>query len=231
MMDLAAVITTLRQQGRDKTRAIYRRHGAGEACYGVPYADLKALAKQVKVDQALALGLWASGVHDARVLATMVADPKRIASAVLDGWAGDLSNRILADALAGLAARSPHAAALSERWIASDQEWIASAGWSLLAARASQPSDALSEADARGWIDTIRTGLPAQPNQVRHAMNNALIALGLRGDSLREAALAAARALGPVQVDHGATDCKTPDAEAAILKASASRDRAAAPPG
>ncbi len=223
MMELAAVLAALRQQGRDKTRAIYRRHGADEACYGVPYAEMKALARQIKVDQALALGLWASGVHEARILATMVADPRRIASAVLDGWTADLTNGVLADALAGLAARSPHAATLTDRWRASDSEWVAAAGWNLLAHRAADSRSDLSESDCREILETIRTELPGAPNRVRHAMNGALIALGLRDDTLQSAAVAIARELGRVEVDHGATDCKTPDAEAAILKAVAQR--------
>jgi hypothetical protein len=50
-------------------------------------------------------------------------------------------------------------------------------------------------------------------------MNNALIAIGMRNDALRERALAAARAIGKVVVDHGETGCVTPDAASYIKKA------------
>ena len=54
-------------------------------------------------------------------------------------------------------------------------------------------------------------------------MNNALIAIGTRSDALEEAALAAARRIGPVLVDHGQTSCKTPDALTYLPKARAHR--------
>ncbi len=49
-------------------------------------------------------------------------------------------------------------------------------------------------------------------------MNCALIAIGRRTPRLRRAATAAAKRIGPVEVNHGATGCKTPDAVAAIAK-------------
>jgi hypothetical protein len=49
-------------------------------------------------------------------------------------------------------------------------------------------------------------------------MNMALIAIGLRSPALRKAATEAARRIGPVEVDHGDTGCKTPDAIAYIAK-------------
>jgi hypothetical protein len=51
-------------------------------------------------------------------------------------------------------------------------------------------------------------------NRVRSAMNNAVIAIGSRSPALAEAATATARRIGRVEVDHGETDCKTPDAAA-----------------
>lgn len=53
-------------------------------------------------------------------------------------------------------------------------------------------------------------------------MNSALIAIGIRNDELEQKAITIAREIGKVDVEHGATSCKTPDAEAYIKKA---RDR------
>ena len=61
------------------------------------------------------------------------------------------------------------------------------------------------------------------PNRVRYAMNTALIMIGCRNAFLRAAAIAAARRIGPVEVDHGATGCKTPAAEAYIAQVVAHR--------
>ena len=52
-------------------------------------------------------------------------------------------------------------------------------------------------------------------------MNMALVSIGITRPALRNRAIAAARRIGQVEVDHGQTGCKTPDAEAYILKAAA----------
>jgi hypothetical protein len=52
-------------------------------------------------------------------------------------------------------------------------------------------------------------------------MNSALISIGIRNDRMEKLAIAAAKRIGPVEVDHGETDCKTPDAEDYIKKARA----------
>lgn len=54
-------------------------------------------------------------------------------------------------------------------------------------------------------------------------MNRALIAIGIRNEDLEQTAIEIAREIGKVHVDHGATSCKTPDAEPYIKKA---RERA-----
>ena len=100
-MDHATAMAELERRGSEQTRKTYRRHGVLGDQYGVSYADLKALKKAIKTDQALAESLWATGNHDARILATMIADPKTIARKVLESWSRDVDNDVLAGALAG----------------------------------------------------------------------------------------------------------------------------------
>jgi 3-methyladenine DNA glycosylase AlkD len=180
---------------------------------------LKALKKTIKTDQPLAESLWATGNHDARILATMIADPKAIPRGVLESWSRDLDNDVLAGAVAG----SPHARELMETWVESDEEWPGSAGWSVLARLAMDPASGLSDQEYAGSLETIRTTIHGRKNRVRHAMNGALIAIGLRGPALRAKALEVAKAIGRVEVDHGETSCKTPDAAESILKAARRR--------
>jgi len=65
-------------------------------------------------------------------------------------------------------------------------------------------------------LAALDRGIHQAPNWTRHAMNNALIAIGGYRTELREEALAAAGRIGRVVVDHGKTNCKTPDAAAYI---------------
>lgn len=89
----------------------------------------------------------------------------------------------------------------------------------ILGARLRDDPESLSDADAKKILATIEQQLQRSPNWVRYAMNSALIAIGVFKPALRAEATEAAQRIGKVEVDHGATNCKTPDAAAYIAKA------------
>lgn len=211
------VLRELEALGTEQYRKIYRRHGASDPVYGVSYANLEKLKKQIKVDQPLASELWASGVHDARILATMIADAAAMDGKALEAWAADVDNHVLADALAGVAARSPDARKKAEKWARAKGEAMGRLGWSTLGHLAARV-DGLPDHFFESYLATIERDVHIRQNRIREAMNSALIAIGGRNDALAERALAVAERVGPVAVDHGETNCKTPDAVAYIRK-------------
>lgn len=221
-MTLDETIARLRLLGTAQARKIYARHGVRGDQFGVSYAELGKLKKAIKTDHALALGLWASGNHDARVLATMIADPTRLTVAELSRWAKDLPDCVLAGALSGLAAQVPAARDALDKWLASEDEWVGSFAWSLLS-RYTTESESLTDAECERHLKTIERRIHASKNRLRHTMNGALIAIGLRNDKLEAKALAAAARIGKVEVDHGETSCETPEVAAYIRKAKAQR--------
>jgi hypothetical protein len=77
-------------------------------------------------------------------------------------------------------------------------------------------------------VSKIESRIHAEPNGVREAMNRALIAIGVRNPKCQKAAVAAAKRIGKVEIDHGETGCKTPDAAAYIDKTIAHRSAKAA---
>ncbi len=188
--------------------------------FGVAYADVGKIARAAGKDPSLASALWETGNHDARVLATMVCDPARLPASELDRWMRSSSDRVVREALARLAPRVPGAKACVEAWMRSDDEGLSAAGWTASGALL-LGADAASEASLLTRVGEIERGIHAAPNRVRHAMNVALIAIGTRSDALAAAAIAAAKRIGKVHVDHGATGCKTPDAASYIPKARA----------
>jgi 3-methyladenine DNA glycosylase AlkD len=216
------VMQELERCGAEQNRKIYTRHGVRAPMFGVRYADLDRLKKRIKVDHALAEALWATGNHDARVLATKIADPNQADPAQLDAWAEALDNYVLSDALAGYIARTPHARAKMEAWTPQPQEWIGRTGWLLLAHLAGKGTD-MPDEDLLPYIEIIEQEIHQRANRVRDAMNSALIAIGLRSPALQSRALEAAARIGRVEVDHGETNCKTPDAAGYIRKAAARR--------
>jgi len=218
-MDLKTAMRLLEAAGTEQNRKVYTRHGIGRPMFGVSYAELGKLQKQIRVDHELAQELWATGNHDARILAARIADPGRITSRAADAWVRDVDNYVLMEALGRLVARTPVAAWRAKRWRDRRGEWVASAGWVVTGWLA--VDGAYTQGEASALIAQIRREIHARPNRVRHEMNGALIALGMQGGRAREAAMQAAAAIGTVVVDHGRTGCVTPDAADYISRAEA----------
>jgi 3-methyladenine DNA glycosylase AlkD len=218
------VLRQLAAAGTAQNRKVYARHGIRGEMYGVSYAALARLRKQIRVDHALAESLWATGNHDARVLATMVADPNRLSVRCAGEWVRAIDNHVLADAFAQLAARRAGALPLAQRWSAARGEWTGAIGWNVLAHLATSEQSP----DDEFWEERLRMiegRIHGSANRVRHAMNNTLIAIGGRNARLRRQAIGAAERIGKVHVDHGGTNGRTPDA-AACIRRMAERKRA-----
>ncbi len=216
-MNASEILQLLKASGKEGTARIYRRHGAEGEVLGVLYSDLAKLQKRIKIDHVLALDLWESGIHEARILASQIADPSKATRKEIDAWLNGCTGYPIVDAFTTFVAHTPHAEPCMKAWMESKDEWISSAGWGLLA-RAAMDDKTRDEAFFGSFIKRIEKEVHAAPNRTRGAMNNTLIALGTRNEHLKLAALAAAKRIGKVVVDHGETDCKTPDAEAYILK-------------
>jgi 3-methyladenine DNA glycosylase AlkD len=217
-MDFKEVMSELERLGTEQNRKIYRRHGAGDPLFGVSFAHVNTLQKRIKRDQALAVKLWATGNADARTLATMIADPGDFTMDQLDAWLSDVRYYVLVDLLVKyVASNNSSARELMKRWIASGDEWVGRGGWNLLGhLAAGDPS--LPDAFFAERLAVIETSIHGAKNRTREAMNGALINIGARNAALRDKALTVARRIGKVEVDHGETGCKTPDASGYIEK-------------
>ncbi len=222
-MDLAEAMKTLEAAGSAQTRKTYARHGVTGPQFGVSYATIKPMVKKIKTDHALAAQLWDTGNHDARILALMIADPKAVTTKQIDQWAKAVDNYVIADALAEFVVRTAFA---WERF----EKWDKKAGWLRYAAGAIFGRLAMNDPDIpdaffEQRLKYIESEIHKHKDRVAHGLNQGLICIGIRNDHLRGLALAAAKRIGKVEVDHGDTDCKTPDAAAYIAKVLARRKK------
>lgn len=205
------VLRELERVGTEQNRKIYSRHGVRSTAFGVSFANLYRIQKSVACDHELAQSLWGTGIFEARLLATMIADPSKATSTQLESWAKELDNYVVTDSFSTYVAKTSFAEKKIGPWTRSKHEWISSAGWNLVASAAMREDDT-PDRKFDDHLAAIEAKIQAAPNRTRYAMNNALIAIGIRNDTLHASAVAAAKRIGKVQVDHGETSCKTPDA-------------------
>ncbi len=176
------------------------------------YGDL---ANKNRNNHELAVKLWKTGNYDASLLACQVADPSRVDDELAEEWVREVYNYVLSGEFSQLVGKSPLAQKKGEKWIKSREEYISRTGWlilSWLVEHSTLPDDYF-----RPYIGMIETKIHSSPNCTRDAMNTALINIGLR-PALTKECLAAAKRIGKVDVDHGETGCKTPDAGDYIVR-------------
>jgi 3-methyladenine DNA glycosylase AlkD len=223
-VNLREVMKQMKACGTEQNRKTWRRHGIQGEMFGVSFANLYKFQKQIKVDHELAERLWATGNYDAQVLATLVADPNAMTDKQFEEWAKGLNSHGIAVMYGKLLIRSPLARKKADKWHKSKEELIASLGWILISGLALGDNELPDE-----YFDThlkhIESGIHKQKNLVRYEMNGALITIGLRNERLEKKAMEVAKKIGKVMVDHGDTDCKTPDAVEYIARTKAYRNK------
>src|SRR5688572_2644634 len=106
---------------RHRTRAtlegMARYSIPSDHAYGVAMKDIKAVGKRLGRNQPLAAALWATGVYEARMLASFVGDPEQLTPAQMDRWCKDFDNWAFCDAMSfNLFDRTPYAWTKVAQW-------------------------------------------------------------------------------------------------------------------
>jgi 3-methyladenine DNA glycosylase AlkD len=218
-MNAKEIVATLKKAGKAQTAAIYKRHGAGNNVFGTLTSEIAKLQKKIKVDHDLAVELWKSGNAEARMLALQVADAAKLTLASAEQMIEDGPVRFVDSYLAALVARSSVAEKAAQKWMKSAEESFREVGYAVFAARLRADAASISDADAAKVLAAIEKEIHRSPNWARRAMNSALISIGVYKPALRKKVIEAAKRIGKVEVDHGETSCKTPDAILYIEKA------------
>jgi 3-methyladenine DNA glycosylase AlkD len=219
-MTLDEVMKKLEEMGTEQTKKTFLRHGAKEPFFGVKVGDLKKLVKDVKKDQELARALYETGNSDAMYLAGLTVNPKTVTKELLQDWVKKAYWYMLAEyTVASLAAESDYARDLAREWIQSEDEMIATCGWSTYANYLSiTPDEKLDLEEIAALLKQVEDTIHEEKNRVRYTMNNFVISVGAYLPALHEQAIEAAKKIGKVHVDMGQTGCKVPLATEYIQK-------------
>ena len=192
----AALIERLRALGTPENVAGMARFGINpKRALGVSIPTLRALARETGRHHALALALWETGIHEARILASMVGEPAAATPAQMTRWAEAFDSWDVCDqACANLFARTPYAWGLVPAWAAREEEFVRRAGFALLAALAIHDKNA-PDARFAAMLPLVERTAADSRNFVKKTVSWALRQTGKRNPSLRSEALTVARRL------------------------------------
>jgi 3-methyladenine DNA glycosylase AlkD len=166
-----------------------------EHAYGVTVAQLRSLAKEIGRDHDLAAGLWASGVHEARILASLVDDPALVDEAQFERWAVDFASWDLCDQVCqNLFRHSPLAWATATVWTTRPEPFVKRAGFVLIAGLAVADKAADDDRFA-ALLGPLAAGADDDRPLVRKGASWALRAIGKRSPGLQRMAIETAEQL------------------------------------
>jgi 3-methyladenine DNA glycosylase AlkD len=166
-----------------------------DRAYGVAMKDIKALGKTLGHNQPLAAALWATGVYEARMLASFVGDPAQLTPAQMDRWCREFDNWAFCDAMSfNLFDRTPHAWTKVVQWSRRHNEFEKRTAFALLWSLTVHDKRAGDELFEQGLALIEREASDGR-DYVKKATNMALRAIGKRNRALNAAATTVARRL------------------------------------
>lgn len=160
---------------------------------GISIYKLRPFAKEIGKNHELALKLWNSGIHDARLLACFVEDPAKVTSEQMDSWAKDFDSWDICDqACTSLFDLNPLAWKKVNEWAKKrNEEFVKRGAFSLIAGLAVHDKKA-EDSKFENYFPIIKRESTDERNYVKKAVNWALRNIGKRNLSLNKKAIVTA---------------------------------------
>jgi 3-methyladenine DNA glycosylase AlkD len=162
-----------------------------EHAIGVSMPKMRAYAKTIGRDHHLAMDLWDSGVHEARIMASLLADPELLTEEEMERWVRDLDSWDLCDQCCSNLFRRPPCFRKALEWSGREEEFQKRAGFATMAALAVH-GKGMSERDLQLLLEAVVRESHDDRNFVRKAVNWALRQVGKRDLVSNAMAIAAA---------------------------------------
>ena len=193
-MDSDAILCRLRSLSNQENVAGMARFGINtKNTYGISIPDLRKIAKEVGRNHELALRLWKSGIHEARILASMIDDPKKVTSVQMEQWVRNFDSWDVCDQCCNnLFDKTPIANTKALEWSSRKEEFVKRAAFALMAALAAH-GKTTDDAQFMAFLRVISVQSDDERNFVRKAVNWALRQIGKRSNGLNKAAIATAK--------------------------------------
>jgi 3-methyladenine DNA glycosylase AlkD len=193
MQQLQCALQMLHQNARPQELTGMARFGiVGKNRLGLSVPAMRAIARTLGRDHTLALALWETGIPDARIVGSMVADPKLLTSRQMDSWVKGFASWDVCDQTCLNAfSKSPLAWRKVAVWAQRKDEFVRRAAFALLATLAVHDKQAPDQ-DFITALALVEDSSGDDRNFVKKAVNWALRNIGKRNPALRSAAIESA---------------------------------------
>jgi len=193
-MNVASAVRALQSLANPRNVAGMARFGINTAgTLGVSIPALRKMAKGIGTDHSLALALWKTGVHEARLLAGFIGDPPALTDRQMESWVRDFDSWDICDQVcSNLFDRTPVAHQKARAWSRREEEYVKRAGFVLMAAL-SVHDKAAADAAFLKFLPIIKRESTDERNFVKKAVNWALRQIGKRNRKLNAAAIRTAK--------------------------------------
>jgi 3-methyladenine DNA glycosylase AlkD len=194
MEDIRTALKKLRSLGNERNRAGMARFGIEtKDAYGISIPVLRKLAKDIGTNHALALELWKSEIHEARLLACLIDDPEKVTQGQMEHWAKGFNSWDVCDQCCGnLFDKTKYSRKKAIEWSSRKEEFVKRAGFVLMAALSVHDKNA-SDSEFVEFLSLIKKESRDDRNFVKKAVNWALRQIGKRNRFLNKKAVETAK--------------------------------------
>lgn len=200
MKKVDEIIRNIKKLENKKNREGMARYGINvDKAFGVPVYVLRDMAKKLKRDHELALELWQTGFHEARLLACLIDDVKKVTEEQMEQWVKDFDSWDICDiCCSNLFDKTPFAYKKILEWSKRQEEYVKRAGFVLIACLAVHDKKA-SDEEFEKFFPIIIRDCGDERNYVKKAVNWALRGIGKRNANLNQRAIEVANEI--VKID------------------------------
>ncbi|MFH0714369.1 MAG: DNA alkylation repair protein [Candidatus Diapherotrites archaeon] len=193
-MNAEQILSKLNSRANPRNVVGMQRFGiSGRKMLGISIPFLRSTAKKIEKNHELALELWDSGIHEAKILAAFIDEPARVSEKQLEEWVSEFDSWDVCDQVcSSLFDKTPSAWEKAFEWSFREEEFVKRAGFAMMACLAVHDKQAKNAKFEKCW-KRIEAESGDERNFVKKAVNWALRQIGKRNKNLNKKAIARAK--------------------------------------
>ena len=202
-MDSQTILSQLNNLAHPENRSGMARYGIPvDRALGVSLPALRSLAKKIGKNHTLALELWETQVHEARLLSTLIDPNWEVTEEQMEKWTGDFNSWDICDQCCNnLWVKTPFNYKKAHQWPLREPELVRRAGFVMMASLAVHDKKA-ADSVFEEFFPLIRRQCEDPRNYVKKAVNWALRQIGKRNKYLNQRAIEVAQQIKSSQSPH-----------------------------